>query len=142
MSAALDTYTAPLPDGLGFRHDARFLPSEQNPCRVALIGASGWRTASKDVQDVSMGGVSVLLTATEARQAVLNEAVTVELEIFGTTLLVPAITVHRTRPSRKIFPRDRELGVRFEASADYDQLAPFLERYLQELNSMGRRIGP
>ncbi|GEM_PF-2938613 len=142
MSAALETFTAPLPDGLGFRHDARFEPSDGNPCLVSLIGASGWRTTAKHVQDVSMGGVSVILTAAQARQAVLQEAVTVELEIFGTKLLVPGVTVHRTRAGRRLFLKDREFGVRFQTSADYDQLAPFLERYLQELNQEGCRVGP
>jgi hypothetical protein len=142
MSAALKTYTVPWPDGIGFRHDARFEPDAANPCEVSLIGASGWRTAMKKVADVSMGGVSVILSAAETRQAELNLAVTVELELFGSTSFVPGMTVHRTRAGKRLFLKDREIGVRFQISADYDLLPPLLERYLQQLNRSGRRIGP
>ena len=73
----------------------------------------------RGVRDISMGGVAVLLTAAEARQAVIPEPVTVELRLGEQSFFLRARTVHRTRTGRRRFLRERELGVRFEDGPDY-----------------------
>jgi hypothetical protein len=89
------------------------------------------------VVDISMGGVSVVITAAEAKRAEIPGPVTIDLEVFGTILGLQARTVHKTDAGRRRFTKNWEIGVRFVPGAEFDAMAPFLERYLRELHREG-----
>ncbi len=126
------TFTDPLPQDSGYRDDVRFRPTPEHPCEVSII-SDDWQTVMRMAEDVSMGGIGVKLSPQEARKAKVPATVTVELRLFGTTVYVRGQAVHRTLAGGKVFHVERELGVHFEPGPQYDTVAPFLERYLQEV---------
>ncbi len=131
-----EVFPLPLPSDTGVRSDRRFTPTSGHPARAQLIAPGGFRTAKRLVEDISLGGVGFKLTPSEARRFAVPSSAQVELEFFGTRVVLDVTVQRRTKlVDGKLFDLKREIGVHFVEGVEFDDLVPFLERYLQELNT-------
>ena len=124
----------PLRERHGSRSWRRFNPNPEAPASVALQSDRGWALKDRVVADISMGGIAVVLSATEAQSIRVGDPVAVALLLSGKSLRAMGTVRHVDKGTETIAAR-RRMGLEFRVGKDFMDTRVGVSAYLHALTA-------
>lgn len=110
----------------------RFQPTRDRPAFTRVVSVAGWKLGLRDVYDLSMGGISVVLEPGEAPEAQVGAQVQVSLNLGERTIQVLGRISHIS-PAQPALGEPKRLGVAFQPGAGFMAGRAAVSTYLWSL---------